>query len=314
MFQAILTAREMLNHINFNSPFGRNSNVKIDGYTANLIYEVTHPQLAKQDIEQARSNMFDSHWVKLLSNNKIVINDSHPEGYILKPPFELGKPGPCSSNRGDVDASVSKNALDGTICFSIDNLRVHSPQSILREVFPLLMHEIVHLKGYGEVEAGLLQKLFADNYDSLRETNDEIGRKNLMEKMQLLRGTLVDASTEYTKADAGFSQLFLGQAFEIVRSLSREQSHDPYRLSSRNYAHPEAESEVFFAYARLFKSIAVLADWLRHTKPPKKSADEKFREILRQIDESCEVTLKMVGDLPYQCGKGRLEAHTAESD
>lgn len=69
---------------------------------------------------------------------------------------------------GDEDAYVSKFEVGADICFNVERLRRHSPHSLFKEIFSLMMHEMTHLAGYGEPEAKSVWLFFAKNFDRIK--------------------------------------------------------------------------------------------------------------------------------------------------
>jgi len=69
------------------------------------------------------------------------------EGLATRPP-QILEQGDCpQSTREHADASVSEYTPDGTVCFSIAQLKRFPPEDLLGETLALLLHESIHLGG-----------------------------------------------------------------------------------------------------------------------------------------------------------------------
>lgn len=88
--------------------------------------------------------------------------------YIDSIPVTFEQNTPCAApEKTNASASVTKLALDASVCFSISELSRIPPESILKHVTSMWAHELAHINGLQEPEAIYAEKMVLEVFAQL---------------------------------------------------------------------------------------------------------------------------------------------------
>lgn len=130
-------------------------------------------------------------------------------------------------------ASVSKHTIGADICFSIEKMKVIPKESLLKQIFALLVHELAHIRGYDEIYAEGAQKYILENFERIA-TVDGLYYKKSIQNYSFQLSCLLEDEVKRFFNDPFRSILGIGKSLAVSQLLQNLILDDSFPIHPNN--------------------------------------------------------------------------------